>query len=233
MTPLTSLLLSSLCFAPGELPGIESKSFSRVVQNMVLLATVRVQNKGSEGSGVIVRQQGAFVYILTAAHMVEGADTVSVSTYSARSYPQPEKAYDQAQVIARAAGPDLALLRLATRDLMPGLLPLCPADKTPTEKDFPGLSCGVQTGQPPTCWADTVAGKKQVRKPNGQTSQVWELLREPAGGRSGGPLIDKRGLLIGIGSGRNDGKGYYAHLDEIYRFLKGSETGRVLLDPKD
>jgi hypothetical protein len=109
----------------------------------------------------------------------------------------------------------------------------CPADKTPTKKDFPGLSCGVQAGQPPTCWADTVAGKKLVRKPGGPSYQVWELLKEPAGGRSGGPLIEKRGKLIGIGSGRSDGRGYYTHLDEIYRFLKANEAGQVLLEPKD
>lgn len=233
MTPLASLLLSSLCYAPAELPGIESKSFSQVVQHMVLLATVRVQQPGADGSGVIVRQQGAFVYILTAAHMVEGVETVSISTYSAKSYPQPEKVYDKVQVLARAAGPDLALLRLTTRDTMPGVLPLCPADQAPTEKDFPGLTGGVQTGQPPTCWADTVAGKKLIRKPGGQSCHVWELLKEPASGRSGGPLIDKRGMLIGIGSGRSDGKGYYTHLDEVYKFLKASDAGRPLVAPKE
>src|SRR5271155_4540479 len=148
MTPLASLLLSSLLFAPAELPGIESKSFSRVLQQTVLLATVKVQHKGNEGSGVLVRQQGAFVYVLTAAHLVDGVDTVSIATYSPQSYPMPDKVYDQVQVLSRARGPDLALLRLATRDVMPGVLPLCQADMAPTEKDFPGLTCGVQSGQP-------------------------------------------------------------------------------------
>jgi hypothetical protein len=83
--------------------------------------------------------------------------------------------------------------------------------------------------QPPSCWADPVAGKKLIRKPRGQSCHVGKLLKEPAGG----PLIDNWGTLIGSGSGSSDGKGYYTHLDEIYRFLKASEAGLVLLDSKD
>jgi Trypsin-like peptidase domain len=233
MTALASLLLSVLPLTAAELPAVESKSFSRVTQQTVLLATVRIQRKDNECSGVIVRQQGAFVYVLTAAHLVDGAETVSISTYTARSYPMPDKVYDQCQVIGSSRESDLALLRLATRDPIPGVLPLCPAGMALTEKDFAGLTCGVQSGQPPTCWTDTVAGKKLIRKPNGESCHVWELGREPASGRSGGPLIDKRGNVIGIATGRSDGKGYYTHLDEIYRFLKQNDAARPILDGKD
>jgi S1-C subfamily serine protease len=41
-----------------------------------------------------------------------------------------------------------------------------------------------------------------------------------AKGRSGGPLIDQRGFVIGICSGTSDGKGYFTHTHEIHRFLK-------------
>jgi len=80
-------------FAPAELPALESKYFSRVLQHMAITATVRIQNKtqNSEGSGVIVRPQGGFVYVLTAAHLVEGVETVSIATYSAGSYPNAQK----------------------------------------------------------------------------------------------------------------------------------------------
>jgi len=138
-------------------------------------------------------------------------------------------------VIARAREPDLALVRIPTRDLMPGnLAALRPASMAPMEKDFAALSCGVQAGQPPNCSVETVLGKKLIRKPGGAMSHIWEINREPASGRSGGPLIDKRGSVIGILSGRNDGKGLlHPPSTRFTRFLKGNEAGRVLLDPKD
>jgi hypothetical protein len=234
MSAISSLVLLA-AVALGELPVVESKQFAREVQHTVLCATVRIINKTqpNEGSGVIVRQQGGLVYLLTANHLVGKAETVDVETFSARSYPKPDKVYSAVQVIARAREPDLALLRLATRDPMPATLPLCPAERCPVGKDLPGLTGGIQQGQPPTCWPDTILGKKLVRKPGGESCHVWELKREPAGGRSGGPLVEPRGTLIGILSGRSDGKGYYTHLDEIYRFLKQNDATRLLTNAKD
>jgi hypothetical protein len=39
-------------------------------------------------------------------------------------------------------------------------------------------------------------------------------------GRSGGPLVDKRGLLIGVCSGVSKDKAYFCHIDEINAFLE-------------
>jgi S1-C subfamily serine protease len=224
-----------LLLSAAELPFLDSSDFTRELQQQAMAATVRITNKANrgEGSGVIVRQTGPFVYILTANHVVEGADTVDVATFSPTSYPKPEQVYGQVQVVARAKGPDLALVRLVTRDPMPGVLRLCPPDKAPAAGEFPALTCGLKDRQAPACWIDAVAGKQTVRKPTGEVSQVWELKRAPALGRSGGPLIDKRGYVIGIGSGRSDGKGYYAHLDEVYRFLKQNDQMKLIGEGKE
>jgi hypothetical protein len=48
----------------------------------------------------------------------------------------------------------------------------------------------------------------------------WQTEKTPARGRSGGPLLDRRGLLIGLDSGAGDGKGYYVHVEELHAFLK-------------
>jgi trypsin len=60
-----------------------------------------------------------------------------------------------------------------------------------------------------------------VRKPGANTSVLcWETAKTPAKGRSGGPLVDRRGYLIGVDSGAGDGKGYYIHIEEVHAFLK-------------
>jgi hypothetical protein len=112
------------------------------------------------------------------------------------------------------------VIRLATTDKMPGALPLCPPKKVLEDKDFPGLSAGCGDGKAPVCQVETVHGKKKVRRPNEDATIVWETTAAPTKGCSGGPLLDKRGLVISVASGANDGKGYYVHIDEIHHFLK-------------
>jgi S1-C subfamily serine protease len=230
MLRCTWLLL--LC---AQLPVIESQEFPRELQQSAITATVQLANKtgNRDGSGVIVWKSGPFVYILTADHIVDKADTVEVATFSEKSYPKPDKVYARAQVIARAREPDLALVRLITRDPLPVGLPICPPAQAPPDKEMPVLTCGVPTGKPPTCLADTTTGKKLIKKPSGEMSQVWELTRPQAPGASGGPLIDKRGFVLGVASGKSDEKSYYAHLDEIYRFLKQHNMEKLLAPPKD
>ena len=66
-----------------------------------------------------------------------------------------------------------------------------------------------------------MTGPKRARRPGVETAvRVWETSQPPAQGRSGGPLLDRQGQLLGIGSGSSGGKGYFSHLDEIERFLK-------------
>jgi S1-C subfamily serine protease len=217
-----------------EVPLLDSKDFPRETQEGLIWATVRVVNKDQrqDGSGVIVRQQGPFVYILTAHHIADKADSVVITTFSPKSYPKPEKVYSAATVLARAKEPDLALIRLVTRDMVPSTLRICPADMLPPEKDFAVLNAGCAPDKPPTCEAAKVTGKKLIRRPDGETAHVWELNRGSSPGRSGGPLIDKRGFVIGVASGQGDGKGYYIHLDELHRFLKQINQQRLLEAPK-
>lgn len=46
-------------------------------------------------------------------------------------------------------------------------------------------------------------------------------------------MIDKRGFVLGIASGQNNDKGYYSHIDEIYRFLKDNKQSGLVEAPKD
>jgi hypothetical protein len=222
-----SYALNTLCgvltFFAAQVPVLQDKDFSKEIQQAALLATVQVTNsaEGVDGSGVLLGSEGAFIYILTANHVVAKAKQVDVSIYSAGSYPRVDKAYREADVVARDARADLAVIRLTTRDTLPAPLLLCPAGRAPAAKTFAVLSIGCQDRGVPLQLLDEVKAVRVISKPKeaGKT-KCWETARAPIAGRSGGPLVDSRGLLIGIASGMSDAKGYYIHLDEIRDFLK-------------
>jgi hypothetical protein len=202
-----------------------AKDFPEELQARARYATVRVVNRTSrtEGSGAVVGQSGPFVYVLTAAHVVTKAEKLEVHTFSADSYPKADKVYDSAEVVARSRdAADLALVRIPTRDRPPAALRICPPDLVPA-KGFPALSVGCNDGKAPTSQAEEASGKKQVRRPD-QTEDAtcWEVSRKPGPGRSGGPLLDARGHLVGVCSGAADSGGYYSHAEAIHAFLKAN-----------
>jgi S1-C subfamily serine protease len=217
MIPLALLLL-----VPGDIDVLDSKDFPKEAQVRAVTATVRVVNtaKGTEGSGVLLKRNGPLVYVLTASHVVDGAKRLEVTTYSADSHPRPAAVYRTAEVIAQAAGPDLAVLRLTTKDDMPGSVPVCPPSRIPEGKDFVALSVGCDGGAPAAALED-VKARRRVRRPGADAAVVcWETAKAPAKGRSGGPLLDRNGYLIGVESGAGDDKGYYVHVEEVHAFLK-------------
>ncbi len=208
--------------APKKNPGGgPAEPFSEDLKAAALAATVRVVNEatGAQGSGVIVKRREAFVYVLTAGHVAEGAERLELSTFSPASYPNPKSVYRATTVLARAPAADLAVLRLATTDPLPGVARLCPPDEEP-EGAFPVLTVGCDGGRAPTCFQDKVLRKGLVHKPGtGAAGLYWEAERKPDRGRSGGPLFDRRGRVIGVAGGVGDGKGYYVHAKEVHDFL--------------
>jgi S1-C subfamily serine protease len=216
MTPLFVLFL-----VPGGIDTVPSPDFSKDQQVAAVVATVRVVNPARErtGSGVVIGSEGPFVYVLTVAHVVARAEGLEVHTFSATSYPEPAHVYDAARVVARAGGlDDLALVRVLMRDRPPGTVRVCPPRLLPTEKALPVLTVGCAEGEAPTCAIDT-ATRKRVRRGN-DTGELWEMKHKPDPGRSGGPLIDRRGWLLGVGSGANNDKGYGCTVEAIHAFLK-------------
>src|SRR5262249_50730772 len=82
-------------------------------------ATVRVVSAADNcnGSGVIVRRSGPHVYILTAHHVVARASKVEVHVRKASA--SKPAVYRSAEVVARSAEVDLAVVRLASTDTFP------------------------------------------------------------------------------------------------------------------
>jgi Trypsin-like peptidase domain len=213
-----------LLLLPGQIETIESADFSAKAQTAALTATVRIRNLEvmAEGSGIILGRKGGFVYILTAQHVIAKTKRLEIATFTAASYPRPARVYHSCVVVAQTNDlRDLALVRMVTDDKMPGSLPLCPARLAPDEKDFKALTVGCAADKPPTCLLETVGGKKRIRRQaEEEPAAFWEVGTENPEGRSGGPLVDKRGLLIGVCSGVNKDKAYFCHIDEINAFLE-------------
>jgi S1-C subfamily serine protease len=218
------LSLVLLALVPADIDVLDSKDFPKEAQVRAVTATVRVTNvtQGTAGSGVLLKRNGPLVYVLTAQHVVDGAKRLEVATFSAASYPKEAATYRTAEVIARSAEADLAVVRLTTRDEMPGSVTVCPPSKVPDAKDFVALSVGCADGAP-TCALEDVKGKRRVRKPAADATVLcWEAATAPTKGRSGGPLLDRHGQLIGVDSGAGDGKGYYVHVEEVHTFLRSN-----------
>jgi hypothetical protein len=222
------VLLAAL---PGQF--LESKEFSKEIQTKALEATVRIFHPASqlEGSGVAVRYEKNMVYILTAAHgLPEGprGDDVDVYFYPlsqpAGWKPEPIRA----SVIARMIDRDLAVIRFPLGKPPPAVALVCPRESpTPQERPLPVLTCGIGIVGTPEILLDQVGAHKQPKRPVSRAI-FWETDRVPTKGRSGGPMIDARGYVIGICSGTQNNKGYYTFVGEIQKGLEESALKLIL-----
>jgi len=233
---LAILIGGFLSSGPNTSPSTDSPDFAKDRQIAAALATVRIRNTalGREGSGCLVGKSGPFVFILTAQHLIRGSSSFQVAIFAKESYPKPQKEYASAEVVAELHGmADLALLRLRTTDIMPSYVTVCPESKVPDGEGLSMLTAGCDGGSAPTAKIEKAIGKKIGQRPDeNDKATFWEIKGKYSPGRSGGPLIDKQGYLVGICSGTNRDKTYFTHVDEIHRFLKRQGYRDLLIELK-
>jgi S1-C subfamily serine protease len=181
------------------------------VRTRAAAATVQVTSADDHefGSGVAIARDKLHTYFLTAAHILTTAKTVEVKLASGKTY--------LAEVIERSDETDLAVLRMPSAEKMPVLLKLAAGGVKP--KSF--SSVGWEKGAAPTSLEEKLKEKVRLKKPGEKNSVLcWEIERKPAGGRSGGPLVDETGRVVGVATGHDGTAGYYVHIDEIHAFLQ-------------
>jgi hypothetical protein len=217
-----SVLVVLLLRAEEEVP--------RAVKDKAVAATVKVVNVAEErqGSGVIIRRHGPHVYVLTANHVVAKAKKLELHVRREKGEP---KVYRSATVLAGSPQADLAIIRLASSDDFPVALPVCEKGKGPRARSFQAISAGWPKVEA-TAQEEKVKQKVLLRRP-GEKESVWsyETERKPTHGRSGGPLVDAAGRVLGVASGHDAAAGYFTHFDEIHRFLR--QNGLQWLFDKD
>jgi hypothetical protein len=227
-------LLALLCTL--AYPTVQSDQFSKELQHKALAATVRIvlPERQGEGTGVIMGRRDKTVYVLTSNHVVAKGPTVEVHTFTDASYPKPSESVS-AEVWLRWPDDDLALLRAFTQT-PPDPLRICPPTLAPTRDKFSVLTVGCSNGAEPTCMVDRLSESNKFVKPGGRKALLWKAATPSTGGRSGGPLIDRRGYVVGICSGSANGKdgqkeGFYTHLSVIHSALDTEGVSWLYTDP--
>jgi S1-C subfamily serine protease len=151
------------------------------------------QQGTATGSGFAINKDG---YIVTNAHVVEGADSVEVSfdESGGDSIPAEVKGVDTSA--------DIAVLKVNPDDVKGGIKPIPLGDSSNLQVGDPVIAIGNPFGYTRTVTTGIVSGlQRQIQAPNGFT--IGHVVQTDASinpGNSGGPLLDANGRVIGINS---------------------------------
>ncbi|WP_329280914.1 S1C family serine protease [Streptomyces sp. NBC_00691] len=188
---------------PGTVAAVAAKALPSVVT--IQAKSGGSQGEGGTGTGFVYDQEG---HIVTNNHVVASAadgGTLSVT------FPDG-KAYD-AQVVGRAEGYDVAVLKLtnAPKGLKP--LPLGDSDKVAVGDST--IAIGAPFGLSNTVTTGIISAKNRPVASgdgSGGSNSYMSALQTDASinpGNSGGPLLDAGGAVIGINSAiQSTGSGF-------------------------
>jgi S1-C subfamily serine protease len=156
------------------------------------------QQGTATGSGFVIDKDG---YIVTNAHVVEGADSVTVNfSENGEAVPADVKGVDRST--------DVAVLKVDPSKFKDvATIPL--GDSTKAQVGDPVIAIGNPFGLSRTVTTGIVSGlQRQIQAPNGFTiSNVIQTDAAINPGNSGGPLLDANGRVIGINSQIQTGGG--------------------------
>lgn len=181
---------------------------------------VEIGRKAGFGSAVVVGHRDGYAYLLTAAHVIDVDQTREFQFFTRDSYPRPARTLTGGSVLLRSEKPDFALLRVKVGDDPLPRLKLAGPGQRPKRFPFAAVSIGCPLGGWPRARAETIGAKVLARAKDVPTAFFWRTATPPERGRSGGPLLDAAGRVIGLCAASQDGKGYFTHLDEILAGLK-------------
>ncbi|MEU6862413.1 trypsin-like peptidase domain-containing protein [Streptomyces sp. NPDC046876] len=177
---------------PGSIAGLAASALPSVVT----IQASAGDGEGGTGTGFVYDQEGR---ILTNNHVV--ASAANGGKLSA-TFPDGKK-YD-AEVVGRAQGYDVAVIKL--KNPPSGLKPLPLGDSDKVAVGDPTIAIGAPFGLSNTVTTGIVSAKdRPVASGDGSggKSSYMSALQTDASinpGNSGGPLIDGRGAVIGINS---------------------------------
>ena len=206
--------LGILCASSSEGQALR-EVFKRVNSSVVVINTIRdvIESPQNErvsvaelGSGVLISKDGE---ILTAAHLVQTADTVGVQFSSGQLI--------IARVIASEPAADVALLKL-TRPPPPGASAAKLGDSDQTDVGDQIFIVGAPHGISHTLTVGYISGRRRSNFLNSGLSMT-EFFQTDAAinqGNSGGPMFNMAGEIVGIvsailsKSGGSEGLGFVA-----------------------
>jgi serine protease Do len=226
--PLAGILLSlSPMASPAREPVRDLKELGRLETKVsessrkVLPATVALlsERTGSSGSGVITSEDGL---ILTAAHVVQGAETMLVVF--------PDGKQVQGKVLGANYSKDIAMVKIQDVGKWPfvGL-----GESKSLEAGDWVIALGHSAGFDPARTPPVRFGRVVSKGPGNFLTTDCTLI----GGDSGGPLFDLDGKLIAIHSSigkslsNNNHAGIDGFREDWDRILNGETWGALSLNP--
>lgn len=173
----------------------------------------RITKSGGLGSGVVIDKEG---YIITAAHVVETANEVSVKLLNGTTYP--------ADVISSSTAADVALLKL--RIAPASLKPATVGSSANTKIGEEILIIGAPLGLEHSLSVGHISRKmKKNVISNGEMAGFLQTDAAINHGNSGGPMFNMKGEVIGIvsfilsNSGGFEGLGFAVDIDTAKKVL--------------
>ena len=158
---------------------IKSADFSAIVDD-VLQSVVSVKTNVGQGSGIIIDRKG---YIVTNVHVISGASTIKVTTYTGSTY-------DVSALVGYDSTADIAVLKIDAPDLR--ALNLGDSDDVKVGEKV--IAAGNPAGLAFTVTEGIVSAFRA-----GQNNIKYIQTDVPINpGNSGGPLINTKGDIIGI-----------------------------------
>jgi S1-C subfamily serine protease len=188
---------------------------------VILPSVVHIRTATGLGSGVIFDAEGL---IVTAAHVVEGEDSVRIRLADGRQY--------QGTVLGSATDVDIAVIRIDATDLE--------VAEFETEKPRVG-QLAIAVGSPWNLASTVTSGIiSAVDRPTCHpvTAICIALVQTDAAinpGNSGGALVDRNGRVVGINvlifsdSGANDGVGFAVPTETAMAYAESIVSGEPLV----
>ncbi len=194
-------------------------------------ATARVQtieSPYSVATGVFIGQRDGIGYLLTAEHAYSDSQDREVQLFDTASFPAPKQTYRGLALAFKSPAADLALVKVALgKDLVP-IVPIAKLTDRPRAFPAQALSFGCGKGQAPTARSESLRAKRFVRRPENEVAFFWETSAPPIAGRSGGPILDTQGRLLGVCAAAIEERGYYTHLEELHAALSRNGYAWIL-----
>ena len=181
--------------APSSGPAISAQVYRAILPSLVIVQTDREDKDEEErfgiGSGVVVSSDAV---VLTALHIVEGASEIRVAFADGS---------ESAAVVA-GADPERDIAVLAPASL-PGLVvPATIGSAADMRVGDEVFAVGNPLGLVGSLSAGVVSGLDRDFKVSGRDQVLRDLIQFDAAvnlGNSGGPLLDRRGQVVGIVTG--------------------------------
>jgi serine protease Do len=136
-----------------------------------------------QGSGVVVDQEG---YVLTNRHVIADGNEITVTLSDGRRV--------DATVVGTDAPTDLALLKISADRL----IPIAWGDSDRSRVGSPVWAIGSPFGLDRTVTFGILSGKHRMVRASTRYQDFMQSDVAVNPGNSGGPLVDSRGMLIGI-----------------------------------